>query len=326
MQESNRSVVLSLLESKSIKEENIDKVLYETGVIPSSNSWYIFIDKLLLWFGGLALAFSLMFFVAYNWTEFGRFAKFALVEGAIVGSIALYWYLGGEKLSAKVVLMVSSILLGVLLALVGQTYQTGADTWQLFFYWAVLILPWVLVGRFSAIWMVWIFLVNISIALYIDIFRGLFGFSFYSEYSLLWIFFIFNTSAWALWEFFSTRYEWLKSNWAIRVLGFVSMTAVTSLSLSFLWEEQSGVAILVWFAWLATVYWAYRVRKVDLFMLSIMALSFSTVLVSFLINALFQHSFNLGSLLIIGLVIIGLGAGFASWLKSVQQEVEDANE
>jgi len=34
--------------------------------------------------------------------------------------------------------MVSTILVGVLLALVGQTYQTGADTWQLFFYWAIL--------------------------------------------------------------------------------------------------------------------------------------------------------------------------------------------
>jgi len=83
---------------------------------------------------------------------------------------------------------------------------------------------------------------------------------------------------------------------------------------------------LVWFAWLATVYWAYRVRKVDLFMLSLMALSFSTALVSFLINVLFEQHFNLGSLLIMGLVIIGLGAGFASWLKSVQKEAEDANE
>jgi uncharacterized membrane protein len=326
MQESNRSVVLSLLESKSIKEENIDKVLHETGVIPSSHSWYLFIDKLLLWFGGLALAFSLMFFVAYNWTEFGRFAKFALVEGALVCSVALYWYLGGEKLSAKVVLMVSSILVGVLLALVGQTYQTGADTWQLFFYWAILILPWVLVGHFSALWMLWILLINISILLYVEIYRGLFGFAFYSEYSLLWIFSIFNTAAWLLWEYFSTRYAWLNSTWALRVLGFVSMTAVTSMNINFLWQDQSLLSLLVWFAWLASVYWAYRVKKVDLFMLSLMALSFSTVVVSYLIYALLQMHFNLGSILLIGLVIIGLGAGFASWLKSVQKEAEDANE
>lgn len=324
MKESNRNIVIGLIDNQNIKQENIHYALEETGVIPSSSSWHKFIDQLLLWFGALSLAFSLMFFVAYNWTALGDFAKFALVEGLMVLTIGVYWYLGGEKLSAKATLMVSSILLGVLLALVGQTYQTGADTWELFFYWAVLMLPWAMVGRFSAIWVVWIALINVSIFLYMETFGRLFGFMLHSENSALWVFFAFNTLALMVWELFKSRFEWLNSSWAIRLLGFVSMSAVTGLAQSFIWEEFSSLAIVAWIAWIAIVYYSYRVRTIDLFMLSLAALTFSIVVVSFLIDIISSRSFNVVYFLFIGLVIIGLGAGFSSWLKSIQKEADDA--
>ena len=325
MKESNRNKIISLIENKNIREENIERALYEAEVIPSSKDWYNFIEQLLLWFGGLALAFSLMFFVAYNWTEFGRFGKFALVEGLMVLTIGLYYYLGGEKLSAKVTLMVASILLGVLLALVGQTYQTGADPWQLFFYWALLMTPWAVVGRFSAIWLVWILLINTSLWLYMDTFRGVFGLSLYSESSMLWIFFIFNSLAWFVWEYASKKYNWLNDNWAVRLLGFVSMLSVTTLMLNLIWEDVSILALPLWIAWLVVIYWVYRVVSVDLFMLAMGMFSFSIVAVSSLIDVIsWQH--ELLSILSIGVVIIGLGAGFASWLKNIQKEAEDAEQ
>jgi len=248
------------------------------------------------------------------------------VEGSIILTIALYGYLGGESLSSKVLLLVSSILLGVLLALVGQVYQTGADPWQLFLYWAVLVLPWVVVGRFSALWILWIFLINVSIVLYIEVSRGFFGFIFYSEVSFLWSLGAFNTLSWALWEFCSSRFAWLDDTWAIRLLGFVSMSAITSLALSFFWEKSSGLTLLVWAASLFVVYLFYRVRKIDLFMLALAALSFSVVLIGFLIHLLPWRDFNLGYVLFVGLVILGLGGGFAMWLKSLQKELENAAE
>ena len=77
-----------------------------------------------------------------------------------------YWRLGPERATGKAALLVAAILLGVLLALFGQTYQTGADTWELFATWAALITPWVIVGRFAGLWMLWLALLNVAIVLY----------------------------------------------------------------------------------------------------------------------------------------------------------------
>ena len=324
MQESKRNQIISFIENKNIKKENIKEVLEKIAVTPTAKEWSMFIDQIVLWFGALSLAFALMFFMAYNWSEFGYMGKFALVEGLMVLTIGAYLYLGVEKLSAKVMLMVSAIVLGVLLALVGQTYQTGADTWELFFYWAVLMLPWVLVGRFSALWMLWIFLINLSLFLYMITFRSIWGIYFQSEISVLWLFFIFNTSALVLWEVFSYKFEWLKASWAIRFLGFVSGTTATGLGLNFIWEHANPMALLVWMAWIGAIYWVYRIVKIDLFMLSMGCLSFSTVMVSFLINIISWRHFDVSAIFFMGMVIIGLGAWSASWLKSIQKEEHHA--
>ena len=50
----------------------------------------------------------------------------------------------------------ATILLGVLLATIGQVYQTGADAFELFVIWSLLALPWVLAGRSAAHWLVWV--------------------------------------------------------------------------------------------------------------------------------------------------------------------------
>jgi len=312
MQKSNRNQILLFIENKNIKKNNIKEVLEQTEVIPTSKSWYIFIDQIALWFGALSLAFAIMFFMAYNWNEFQKIGRFALVEGLLVLSVGFYLYLDIEKLSSKVSLMVSTILVGVLLALVGQTYQTGADTWQLFFYWAILILPWVFIGRFSALWMVWIFLINLSLSLYIGIFN--------SEISIWWGLFIFNTLALVLWEFFSHKFEWLKNSWAIRLLGFISGNAVTWLAVAFIWGNSNPLAIVSWIGWLGVIYLLYRQNRIELFMVSMGCLSFSTVVVSFLIHIISWRYLGVGTFLFVGISIVGLGIMSRSWLKMLQKE------
>src|SRR3546814_15416019 len=83
-----------------------------------------------------------------NWNDLGRFAKFGLVGLLLIVAVIGYWRLGVDRAAGKASLLVASILLGALLALFGQTYQTGADTWELFANWAVLMAPWAL-GRAS---------------------------------------------------------------------------------------------------------------------------------------------------------------------------------
>ena len=53
-------------------------------------------------------------------------------------------------------MLFAALLVGALLALVGQTYQTGADTFELFAVCAAAILPWVLVACFPTLWVLWL--------------------------------------------------------------------------------------------------------------------------------------------------------------------------
>ncbi|WP_250163432.1 DUF2157 domain-containing protein [Psychrobacter sp. WY6] len=98
--------------------------------------------------------------------------KFALVEGALFVTIALYVALSFRRrfqLIRQLLLLIASVITGSLLALFGQVYQTGADTWQLFFGWAVLIVPWVIIARFPALWLLWLELINTGLILYFGV-------------------------------------------------------------------------------------------------------------------------------------------------------------
>ncbi len=318
---SPRSQIIEFIEQGAIPAEKIDAALTAVKVAPDGKSWRTFIDHLLLWLGGLALAFAVMFFIAYNWKDIGHFAKFGMVEGCIVLAIVAYCKLGKDTTASKVSLLIATICLGVLLALYGQTYQTGADPWQLFFNWALLMLPWALIGRFPAIWIVWVVLINTSIVLYYHTFQGTFWFLPNSDTGVLWLTFCFNTLSLVVWEFSKNIWRWLSERWAIRLLAIGSGVPVTMLVLQaiFLHNDSSLISGLVWVIWLASMFFVYRKVISDLFMLAGCCLSGIMVSVSFLGKYLLKDVFP-GGLLFLALVVIGMGAGAAFWLKNVHQE------
>ena len=167
-----RRTIEQLITQKRLPIDQADVAAIHLEVYPSKRTWLAFFDKALLIIGAVALVLSLVFFVAYNWQNLGKIGKFALVEGALVISIALYVALSFRrrfKLIRQLLLLVASVITGSLLALFGQVYQTGADTWQLFFAWAILIIPWVVISRFPALWLLWLGLVNAFLLLYLDV-------------------------------------------------------------------------------------------------------------------------------------------------------------
>jgi len=321
---SHRSQIIELIDQGAIPRENIEKALMTTRVVPDSTAWRIFIDNLLLWLGGLSLASSIVFFFAYNWYDMGRFAKFAIIELLIVLTVVAYWKLGSQTVSGKMSLLVSTILLGVLLALYGQTYQTGADTWELFFYWALLMLPWAFVGRFPAIWIVWVSLINLSIIQYYQTFRGAFRMLYSSDTELLWLLFLFNTLAMLAWEYLAKTRAWLAERWAIRLLALGSGISITWLILVAIFvpggSGNSVLAVLVWLMWVAALALSYRKIWPDLFMLAGVCLSVSVVILSFLARHMIKD-WSAGSFLLLAALIIGLGTAASVWLKKVHKEM-----
>ncbi|HKB81690.1 MAG TPA: DUF2157 domain-containing protein, partial [Burkholderiales bacterium] len=279
-------------------------------------SWQRFLDQLLLWLGALLLAAGVIFFFAYNWNDLGRIAKFGLVEALIVAALIVVWRIGLEHIAGKVTLLAVSLFVGALLALVGQTYQTGADTFELFAAWAVLILPWVLVGRLAALWLVWLGLLNLAVIFYYMIFGGLFGFLFDPE-KLLWVLFAVNTVALVAWEIIAARNA--HEQWAVRLLATASGGLVTALALYSVAEfrNEGGLGLLAWAVYFVAVYVAYRHMVLDVYILAGGVLSVIVVVTTWLATHLMKSGDAAGAMLFIGLVVIGLSAAGGWWLKRV---------
>lgn len=111
---------------------------------------------------------AIIFFFAFNWADMPVFAKFAVLQGGIVITALGALIAGIDRPVGQSLLIAASVLTGVVLAVFGQIYQTGADAYQLFVSWGLFIIPWVLISRNAAHWLVWLIVVFIAIGLYCD--------------------------------------------------------------------------------------------------------------------------------------------------------------
>jgi len=323
--DSHRNELIELIERKIITPDILEEAVYHAKLLPNSQRWFVFLNKLSLWIGCIALALSMIFFVAYNWAEFGKFAKFALVEGCLVLSVVAYLILKNDTLLKQGAIIFSSILVGVLLALFGQTYQTGADPWQLFFVWAGLITPWAITARLAVLWLMIIGLLNVSFTLYCDVNTNPLSVIFNTSIDLLWGLFLLNLVSFSLWHIASEKLSWLKNTWAMRLIALISGSLITLLAIMSAFEGNgtSNAAFPVWGLCMGGGYWLYRRKNYDLFMLAGGCLSSILVITTLCANLLFSHDGEFGAFLILAILVIGLGAGAAWWLSSVQKEVEN---
>lgn len=143
-------------------EKGISQALRE-HVHADGGAWEKFLSRSFL---GLGTAFSLagiFFFFAYNWDSLHRFVKLGLLEGLLVLLVLGLLALRPRPLATKALLTAAALLVGALYGVYGQIYQRGADAYELFLVWALMILPWVLVAHFAPLWLVWITLANLSL-------------------------------------------------------------------------------------------------------------------------------------------------------------------
>jgi uncharacterized membrane protein len=317
----HRNSILQWAEQGRLASMRVEKAMRVSGVLPDRADWHHFIDRLLLWSGTVLLAAGIIFFFAYNWREIGNFARFGLVELLIAAAVGGCMWFGTERPAGKASLFAASLLAGALLALFGQTYQTGADTFELFITWAIVILPWTIVGRLPVLWVLLIVLVNVAITFYFRAFPGVFGLLFSPE-KQLWLLFAFNSTALVLWELFIRHIVWLQERWATRLLGFAGGGLITALAIVAIFDHDSGFkpVIAVYPLWLAAMYACYRRLVFDLFFLAGAVLSVVIVVAAILSKALLESGSWGGTYLLIGLAVIGLSALGGLWLKNIAQE------
>ena len=133
------------------------------GGDPPSVQWAGVLDRLALWLGVALCAAGLLCFVAANWEHLGKTTQLYGLQALLVVCCVAALRAGLSRLAGQALLWLSMLVLGGVLALIGQTYQTGADAWELFALWAALSLPWVVAGRHVALWLTWALLLQCAL-------------------------------------------------------------------------------------------------------------------------------------------------------------------
>src|SRR5215475_5894633 len=136
------------------------------SAVRDDSAWWNWAGRTILAIGAGHLLAGIVTFFAYNWADMSALAKFATVEVALVIALAGAWFAGIERAIGQVLLIAASILVGVLLAVIGQVYNTDADAYSLFAAWTVMILPWTLASRSAAQWAVWLVVLYLALSFY----------------------------------------------------------------------------------------------------------------------------------------------------------------
>lgn len=317
-----REVMSHLIEQDNIAAQDLDAALFISQVYPPAKAWQAFINKLLLCFGALAIACGVVFFVAANWQDMSRLLKFVLLQLLVVTPIIVYLRSKTHTLLSQISLTSAFILLGALMAYFGQTYQTGADPWQLFFNWALLGLPWVIISRFTPLWMMFLALLNLSLVLYHDAIGTLLPLGISKEESLLWCLFSLNCTSLIVWELYRVKYVWLNQSWAGRLLAIGTVFSANALALTSIFSyNTSWLGAVVWLLLMAVAYVVYRRVRPDLFMLALCCLSGIVIIVAWCANILGVGSHGY-LLIVLFFLTIGLTSAAAVWLKKLTKELQ----
>lgn len=278
----------------------------KTNVWPTD--WRVFLTKLAWGLAVLLLASGLVTWIAANWENWGHVAKFALAQGAVLVSAGLAlmfrrrsggW---GHDLGVPAALTgLAAVATGGLLALIGQTYQTGADPWQLFALWTVLIIPWVFTVRSVFLSVLWLVLINTALYLWIDVARlGWFGRSYTTQTLLaLAVNALLLLAAETIWRARHDPWRIVPRVAAIAVGFFIGAQVM----------EGNFLLGLVLFL---VLYGIYHYRRPDLLIMSLASFgaygSLSMLIIEYASDAF----------LLIVVVIVGLGLGL---LRFLQQQV-----
>jgi uncharacterized membrane protein len=212
------------------------------------------------------------------------------------------------------------------LALYGQTYQTGADPWQLFAGWAAFIAVWVFIGRSSVLWLVQLLLVNVTLILFWD--QSSRWHSSEEERAMMVVFALLNAAAWAAWEVGAWRkLEWMQGRWLPRTLAVVvfslSFASIVRQLLDSRYHEVepaevAGLVLLLALlggAWT----WFQRMRR-DLFMLATALGVAMTTGTTKLGELLARADVDILVFFLLGFVVIGEVGAAAWWLRAKHRE------
>ena len=250
---------------------------------------------------------GIVFWVAANWEALPRTARFALLEATVLVTLLGAWRVPAARIPFA---LLGFIACGGLFAYFGQTYQTGADPWQLFALWAALTLPLCLAVRHDVLWVAWVIVALTAAQLLAQVRSN--GWWWNTEISLAdslgsWV------PAMALAFFFKLAPSaWTGAGaWPVRLSMIYAIIGLATMSVRSLFSTGDSsfypVSLLI-MAGLAITF--SRRGLFDIFVLSALGLGANVLLVCGMAQLLLGvRSNEMGALLLIGCVSAALLAG-----------------
>ena len=286
---------------------------------PASRHWRWALDGLLAYTGSLLLALGVIFFFAFNWDDLHRGHKLLLALAVLTGfaGAALLFQSGSPLYRAC--LFGAALATGGALALVGQTYQTGADIWQLFASWSLLILPWALLSRSAACWgLLWL-VFNLALLRYFATHQLWPGVSLFSTRGLLGVA-LGNLLLLLVFELLGPRLLLSPGRCLPRLAGFALISALALGAAIGWWQaEYRGFMVALGLLYLTAIPCYLELRR-DLLMLALLVYSMVGVASAGLSHWLegSVDSFTLMSTL--GLFVLLTSALASLWLHRLHRE------
>ncbi len=314
------------------------RVLALSGAVPDRVAFAQAASLFLMLAGTALIVAGVAAFFAFNWAELHHLAKFALIEGSIGAAVFVAWRQGLDSLAGKSALFGAGFLTGVLLAVYGQAYQTGADPYGLFLGWAALILGWAVIGRQAGLWLLLAVLTNLALALYwgqvlhppaawIEDLAHAFGPASWigyllSDFRLAQLVFGLNGAMLIAWEFGARRgVAWMRGRWFPRLIALFALAAISDAALLLIFTSEFRgadrlhvVAPVLFVAFVAAALWYYRVVERDLFILAAGLLAVIVVATAFAARFL---TGGFDAFLVLSVLVVAQTAGAAAWLRRV---------
>ena len=291
---------------------------------PAKN-WGLWVSRMLLALGVTLMLSGIVYFYAFNWNAIPDMVKLGSIEFAMVACMAGALVRGLDRLSGKFFALATATLIGVFLAVFGQVYQTGADAWELFAAWALLIVPFGVAARFAPVWGLWLVVANIGLTSYWDQWHPI---SHQLDALLLPFLGGFNALVLIVRELLEKHLPWLSARWTRNLPAVISLTCATlpctwlaldwhSASDEVRWSAAAGAVIISGF------YAVYRLVKPDVQTLAATVLA-TCIIAECVLCELLDVTGRAGAdmYLLLGVLTVGIFAGAIVWLRTLSKQLE----
>ena len=295
---------------------------YALELIYPERLWGLWASRLLLAVGITLMLAGVIYLFAFNWARITPAVKLFGIQAGMVACLLGAYYYSLANLSGRVLLLCASVLVGVFIAVFGQIYQTGADSYQLFATWSILIIGWTLIANFAPQWLVWLTITNLALMLW---WRQVALPSKPMEDMIYTYMIALNGMALILREYLAVKKncDWLAARWTRMALLLATLTAMLMpIVLLLVWPFDATESMLLGSAigliGHAAIFYLYRYRLKDMWALTTTVFSICIIAELFLVRFFWPESAS--SFLIVGLLTLVIFTAAIKYLRGAAKK------